>query len=342
MAGPTQRVMDRTTVERVIAASLGPGVLVGSAAPLTGGGFAAVWKVVLGDGRALVLKAAPPDAVPLLRYERGLIAAEADFFRLVRTGVPELPVPEVVSHGTDRAVLDGDWLLTTWLPGTPLPGWRAVHPDGDTRPARRALGSAVAGLSVLSSPRFGYSGDRPGGTSWPLAFGAIVESLLADAAAWRVDVPGGPARVRALLSTAHDVLADVARARLVHVDVWDGNVLVTSEPADPEVAVLSGLVDGERHLFGDPLVDLVSPALFRRIEDDRASAFLAGWAQRLGRPMLLGEREVVRLALYRVHLYLVMLVEMPSRGTPGDGDQRAMLETLLDEEIAYAEAALRG
>ena len=59
----------------------------------------------------------------------------------------------------------------------------------------------------------------------------------------------------------------MTRPALLHFDLWDGNVL-----GGPDG--LTGLVDGERWLFGDPLMDIVSPALRRRIErepDTRSS-----------------------------------------------------------------------
>ena len=343
MGGPTQRTMDVATVRALVAASLGARVEVVSAFPLTGGEFAAVWRVGLADGRSMVLKAGPPDAVALLGYERDLVRVEAAYLDLVRERAPGLPVPRVISCGVDRAVLDGDWLLTTLLPGRSLPEWRAAHPHGDTGPARRALGAAVAGLGAITSPRFGYTGARPSGRTWPAAFTAVIEDLLGDAARWRVALPGGAQRLRALVDRAHEALAEVDAARLVHVDLWDGNVLVTTTgPASAPVAALCGLVDGERHLFGDPLVDLVSPALFTRIEDQPAHPFLAGWAGALGRPAAFSPSERVRLGLYRVHLYLLMLVEMPSRGAGQDHRRHAMLSGLLEEETARVDAALGG
>lgn len=343
MGGPTQRAMDPATVQALVSASLGAGVRAVSAWPLTGGEFAAVWRVELADGRSLVLKAGPPDAVPLLGYERDLVRAEAAYLRLVGARAPDVPVPAVLSCGVDRAVLDGDWMLTTVLPGASLPAWQAAHPHGDAAPARRALGAAVAALGAITAPRFGYTGSRPGGRTWPAAFTAILEELLADAGRWRVALPGGAGRLRALLERAHDVLSEVEVARLVHVDAWDGNVLVTTTgPAAAPVARLSGLVDGERHLFGDPLVDLVSPALFTRIEDQPDHPFLAGWAEASDRPATFGPGERVRLGLYRVHLYLLMLVEMPSRGAESDHQRRTMLTDLLDEEIAHVRATLDG
>ena len=342
MGGPTQRTMDTATVRALVAASLGASVEVTGALPLAGGEFAAVWRVDLADGRAVALKAGPRDGVPLLGYERDLVAAEADYLHLVGAHAPGVPVPRVLALGSDRGVLDGDWLLTTLLPSRPLPAWQAAHPDGDAGPARRALGAAVAALGAITSARFGYSGQRPGGRTWPVAFAAIIEDLLADAGRWQVALPGGPGRLRALLARARGVLAEVDVARLVHVDLWDGNVLATTTgPTAAPVAALCGLVDGERHLFGDALVDLVSPALFTRIEDQPGHPFLAGWAHALGRPATFTPAEGARLGLYRVHLYLLILVEMPSRGAGHDHAQRTMLSDLLDEEITRVEATLR-
>ena len=290
-----------------------------------------------------MLKAGPPDGVPLLGYERDLVAAEASYLRLVGARAPEVPVPAVLAHGSDRGVLDGDWMLTTLLSGRSLPEWQAAHPYGDVGPARRELGAAVAALGAITAPRFGYTGARPAGRSWPQAFTTIVQDLLADAARWQVALPDGAGRLRALLVRAHDVLAEVEVARLVHVDLWDGNVLATTTgPTSAPVARLCGLVDGERHLFGDALVDLVSPALFTRIEDQPAHPFLTGWASALGRSTTFSHGEKVRLGLYRVHLYLLMLVEMPSRGAEGDHQRRAMLTDLLDQEITHVGTALDG
>lgn len=343
MGGPTQQVLDLATVGRVVAASLGPEVAVVCAEALTGGGFAAVWRVDLADGRSVVLKTGPGDGVPLLGYERDLVRAEAAYFDLVSARTPGVPVPRVLFCGSDRTVLDGDWLITTLFPGGSLPDWQAAHPGGDTAGARRALGAAVAGLAAITAPRFGYTGDRPGEASWPVAFTAIIDSLLFDAGRWGVALPGGAGRVRALVADARAVLGEVEVAHLVHFDLWDANVLVTTTgTASCPVAALAGLVDGERHLYGDPLVDLVSPALFGRIEDRGDHPFLAGWAQALGRPAAFTQGEVARLSLYRVHLYLVMLTEMPSRGQGGDVERREMLHALLDAEITYADAALRG
>jgi aminoglycoside phosphotransferase (APT) family kinase protein len=98
---------------------------------------------------------------------------------------------------------------------------------------------------------------------------------------------------------------------------------------------LTGLVDGERYLHGDPLMDLVSLALFRRIEDEPSHPALKGYADARGAPLVLDAPARRRLTLYRTHLYLLMIVEMPSRGNRPDprSPWYRRLAGLLDEQL---------
>ncbi len=143
----------------------------------------------------------------------------------------------------------------------------------------------------------------------------MIDGLLADAAAWAVPVPR--------MDLPFHALRGVTRPALLHFDLWDGNVLVAPDGS------LSGLVDGERYLYGDPLLDLVSPALLRRIEDEPDHPFLAGY-----RSARFDEAARTRLALYRVHLYLLMIAEGPSRGIALTDGRHDHLTALLEAELA--------
>ena len=297
MRSPTQRDL---VVSDVI--GLVPDAV--DAAELSGGEFAAVWRVDLADGRSVVLKVGPPEDVRVLTYERGLLAAEAEYFRLVRSNVPSAPVPEVLLTG------DG-WLVTTLLPGRPL------TETPDDAGVRTQLGVAVAALHTVTGPHFGFIGDRPAAADWPTAFAAIIDSLRADAAAW--DVPLPP--LAGLVDRHESALKLVTRPALVHLDLWDGNVL-------SEAGRLTGLVDGERFLYGDPLVDLVSPALFHRIEDEPDHPFLRGYGGTLD------DAARTRLGLYRVFLYVLMIAEIPSRGGAVGNPRYTYLTGLLEDELS--------
>ncbi|WP_250033169.1 phosphotransferase family protein [Paractinoplanes maris] len=298
MRSPTQPLIGVEDIAGIVRDGLG--AVVSEAAELSGGGFAAVWRASLDDGRDVVVKVGPPASARLLGYERGLIPAEAEYFSLVRG---KAPVPAVLAR-------DENWIISSLLPGRALTG-------RDSAVARRQLGEAVARVHTISGPHFGYTGGRPAGDDWPAAFGAMIASLRADAAAWEVSLPP----LDGLLERHRDVLATVTRPALLHFDLWDGNVLVAPDGS------LSGLVDGERYLYGDPLLDFVSPALFRRI--DAAHPFVVGYG---AGPFT--EAELTRLALYRVHLYVLMLAEGPSRGIAPDADRQQRVMALLEAELA--------
>jgi aminoglycoside phosphotransferase (APT) family kinase protein len=330
---PTQRAIDGSDVARLVAASFGPARGVVDCGQLSGGGFAAVWWVRLDDGQRVVLKASPAAGVPLLRYERDLVAAEARYFRLVARQTPRVPVPPVLHHGSDPRVLDGDWLFTGLLPGRSLRELSVAVPRLDDTPVRHRFGAAVAQIHTITGQRYGYDGGRTGAATWRAAFTAMVRDLLVDGADWRVALPAPAERILDLVGRHGDALDVVDRPALVHFDGWDGNVLAA--PDRTGALEMTGLVDGERYLFGDPLLDLVSPVLYRRIEDEPGHPFLAGYAG-TGRPPIAADPGALRrLTLYRLYFYLLMTVEMPSRAITrvAQPDRYERLARLLDEQL---------
>ena len=106
------------------------------------------------------------------------------------------------------------------------------------------------------------------------------------------------AAVNAVLARGVDDLARVRVPALVHFDLWDGNVLSIMD--DAGVSRLSGLVDGERYLYGDPLIDFVSPLLGGRIEEVPDHPLRRGYASVY--PVDLDASARRRLAMYRVYL----------------------------------------
>ena len=99
------------------------------------------------------------------------------------------------------------------------------------------------------------------------------------------------------------------RPALVHFDLWDGNVFVAPTPDGWR---LTGMIDGERALFGDPYAEFVSIALFRDIR--QLPSVLDGYAEVTGEPVEFTEDVRIRIAMYTCYLYLIMVTEGPTRG----------------------------
>lgn len=295
--------LTRETIDALLAtAGIRPG-RVRSVRPMAGGTFNAVHRVELADGTGLVLKVAPDPAGPVMSYERHILRTEALYYRLAEP--LRLPVPRLRYAGFDRDA--GDVLLMSECPGTP---WHLLDGrvgTGDTARLRGELGRIVAGLHTLTGTGFGYPAGALGplAPTWPAAFGAMVAAVLDDADRFGVRLPRPAGDVRAALDRYAVALGEVTTPVLVHFDLWDGNILVDG-------ARIGGLIDAERAFWGDPLAELVSLALFGSIEDDEA--FLAGYRAAGGRARF-DAAERARLSLYRIYLYLIMLVEAAPRGS---------------------------
>ena len=107
--------------------------------------------------------------------------------------------------------------------------------------------------------------------------------------------------------------------RLVHWDLWDNNVFV-----DPDTLAVVGLIDFERVLWGDPLME--AQFLGRRAHDDMVDDS--------GTPLFDQAHAATRRRLYDLYLYLVMTVECAYRNYPtGEIEEvaRSCLAAVLDE-----------
>lgn len=194
---------------------------------LSGGTYNAVEELRLTDGTRYVLKVPPPDTAPALTYERQLLLSEAEFYRQAATvGVP---APRTVGD------LGDGHLLMTHCPGEP---WGDL-PERERRPLRRELGHMVARLHRVTGPGFGYPSGALGPLvpDWRTAFAGMYDAVLDDARRYRAWLPRPVGEVAGVARTAFDALDEVTVPRLVHFDLWRGNILVERAGAGPGSAV---------------------------------------------------------------------------------------------------------
>jgi aminoglycoside phosphotransferase (APT) family kinase protein len=264
---------------------------------LTEGTYNTVYRLTIGE-RQLVLKIAPDPSSPGLSHEQALIRTETEFYQAARG---KAPVPEVV-------YADAEVLLMTALPGTTMQGLAAAERTS----YRRELGAIVRSLhEVVGADGFGYP-QRGLVSTWAVAFQRMLDDVLADAERYGVELPSGVSRQLAL--DRFELLNTVRTPRLIHFDLWDGNVLVDG-------GRISGLIDGERAFWGDPVAEFVSLTLFSSVDDE----LLAGYGSDIDQE---------RLSLYRVYLYLIMLVERTPRGDDDEGMLKLILRHLTKELAA--------
>ncbi len=298
--------VDAAMLER-LARVLRPVGVLEEAEQLTGGYFATTFRVSLAGGDRVVVKTAPTGDDRLLTYEHDLLHAEAEVYRLAAGR--DLPMPRLRLADFSRSVLPGDVVVADHLAGVP---WdRAGFAADDARSARalREVGAFMAQLHATTGTWFGYLGSRIGGGTWPEAFTAVIEALLADGVRWAVPLPAD--EIRRSLARHTGALAEVRVPALVHGDLWAGNVFV-----DPASGGLVGVIDPERAQWADPLVELVG--FDQEHRGPTPPDLLAGYAA-AGAPIdVTSDAAVRRLALYRLQMGLIWLVESTPRAYQPD------------------------
>jgi aminoglycoside phosphotransferase (APT) family kinase protein len=324
MQSRTKRRMSPAEVDTLLRTSTGAGCRVES--ELTDGWFNTAYRVLLDDGRQAVIKLAPPPDAAVLRYELGIMATEATVYRRIATMPdPGVPTPTLL-HA------EAEFLALSVLTGT---RWdlAAGRLSSDTQAAlRRDLGAITARLHTLSPDdgRFGYPAAESAlsAPDWRTAFTAMVDALLDDAVRWRSPLGVPLEDIRALVAEGAYALDEVTEPRLVHFDLWPGNVFVDAH-GHGGPARITGLIDHERAFWGDPAAELVSLAFGGDTGPD--SDLVTGYTE-AGGSLDFTRAFHHRVALYRLYLGLLLVVECGPRGY--SPDHLAFCRRTLAESIA--------
>jgi aminoglycoside phosphotransferase (APT) family kinase protein len=198
-----------------------------------------------------VVKLAPDQAGPLLRYERGILATEAMYYQAA-AGQAGVTVPSVIDVDAGSGVIPGGYLVMSECAGTPWHDLSPVLASQDRDELRAELGRQVAVLHTITGAGFGYPSSAVGPLrpTWRAAFLDMVGAVLADAARYAVALPRPAAEIRDLFQAMAPVLEQVQVPALVHFDLWDGNILVDTGGTAPRIGAL---IDAERAFWSDPL-----------------------------------------------------------------------------------------
>lgn len=314
MYSTSKRIVDVATARRIVAAAFGSDAAIRSYRELRDGYFNAAYQIDLHDGRRSVLKVAPPPDVTVLRYERGIMGSEVQVLRLVAEQT-SVPAPEVYYYDQRHTLLDSDYYLMAFVPGEAYHKLREQYNEEQRTSIDAAIGAYLAQINRLQGTYFGYMA-LPGQrfSTWRQAFLGMFDDLLADGRDRQVALPVDDAALRRAVEAVAPVLDEVQTPQLVHWDLWDGNIFV-----DPPSGRITGIIDFERALWGDPLMEFQ----YRTLEV--APAFRLGY----GRSLLDSPTAVARRTLYNLYLYLIMIIECAYRAYETDDQEQWARQQLL-------------
>jgi aminoglycoside phosphotransferase (APT) family kinase protein len=242
-----------------------PGRRLARIGELLAGEISAVFEIELADGLpAFVLKVYPET----LHWK---MQKEVSIARLLE-GRP-IPVPRILLADDSKSLLALNFVVTNRFDGRNVRQWEPSLDRDETRDIYRQMGAALREIHAVTLESFGYLVAN--GVAQPFASNRAYMLSQFERKLGGFDQFGGkPAlavRLRDYVRRSAALLDGCTRPSLCHYDFHTGNVLAVR-------GRLTGIVDLENAIAGDPLMDLAKTIAYS-VGDDEAkrTALLAGY-----------------------------------------------------------------
>ncbi|WP_052088147.1 phosphotransferase family protein [Paenibacillus wynnii] len=320
MESQTKTKISNQQQDLLVRTAFGDQIGIKESLELTGGYFNAAYKLLLSDGRSTILKVAPTEEIQTLSYEHNIMVSEVEALRLMKSkGI--VPVPEVYAFDNSREVFPCDYFFMEVIDGQPYDEVKSSLTPEERGMIEFELGQYNRMINEIQGSEFGlFNGSvHSSQGSWKEVFMALMNNLLNDARRLGAPMPISYETLELELAKQFHVLDEVTEPRLVHWDLWDGNVFVRE-------GRIVALIDWERALWGDPLMEYY----FRYIEN--SESFYKGYGGRFDSP-----NERARKKLYDLYIDLIYFIECFSRKYESEGHIQWAHDNLLQGWARFTE-----
>lgn len=295
MKSKTKTSVNHNTVQAMISvAGLGDAT---SIEELKDGEFNVAFKVKTGDND-YVIKIAPNADADVLTYEKDLMATELAVYDLIAKNT-DVRIPKIFYES--REINGSPWYVMEFLAAKPL--FKMKLTNTQTNNIMFELGVSVAKINAVKNDAFGYiqNGLK---TSWKEAYNSMVSAVLSDAKRLNLRVPKLK-KILALIEKNANVLEEVATPRLIHFDLWKGNIFVN------ENMQLEGIIDTERAMWGDLYGEFINLDFLGDFKKN--TAFIEGYNSAADEKIVFTGSTEKRMDLMRLYLSLIIFTEADSR-----------------------------
>lgn len=301
MISKTKRTLSPLEVETMVKKAFGDKITIKDSSQLTDGYFNNSYKLSLSSNQDVVLKVAPDPRVDVLTYEKQLMCTEVEAMNIMDH--KQLPVPRVLYYDHSLKVIDSEYFFMTYLNGTPLNKVKDKMSEDQVKSLTQSIGQTMSRLLTDPYTNFGEVGNiNKQFDNWFDCFTDMISDLMDDANKINLKLALDKQAALDLLKQHQANLSQVETGVLVHKDLWDGNIFVDDNYQ------LVGIIDSERAIIGDPLMEIVCGHYHHN------PSFIEAY---MGKKDL-DEAEKTRVLLYLVYINLLMIIECPYRQYPDD------------------------
>lgn len=258
---------------------------------LTEGYFNIAYEVSFHDGTASILKIAPHPDVTVMTYEQNIMEAEIRSMQLI-TGQSKVSAPEIEFYDFSCTLCSAPYFFMKKIKGKSLAVQKQHLTPEQLSDIYMTVGSLNKEMNQVTNEYFGYMGQKAfQGKDWHDVFGKMLRAVIGDAERENIDLRLSARELMDMLEHDKSLFLEVTTPRLVHWDIWDGNIFVDN-------GELTGFIDWERCLWGDHLMEVG----FRSYA--QSPDFLQGYG--IGK---LTAEESRRILWYDVYLLMIVAQE---------------------------------
>jgi aminoglycoside phosphotransferase (APT) family kinase protein len=255
-----QAIVDRVT----------PGRKLSRIGELLAGEISAVFEIELEGGPPAFVLKVYPEALHWKMQKEILVARLLD-------GKLGVPTPRILLADDSRTLIELSFVVMDRLDGKSLLGLEPMLDRSDTRAIYVQMGRVLREIHAIAMDSFGYIGAE--GVVTPFATNrAYMLSQLERKLAGFAQLGGRPELARKLeayVERSAPLLDDCTAASLCHFDFHAGNILAARRGGSLR---LSGIVDLENAIAGDPLMDLAKTIAYSvRDDETKRAGLLAGY-----------------------------------------------------------------
>ncbi|MFD0713402.1 phosphotransferase family protein [Paenibacillus sp. GCM10027626] len=291
------------------------------AIPLKGGLFNTTYKLIFhSSNRELVLRAGPVNRHLLLPFEHDLMSAERRVYDLLTQ--KGIPCPKVIVCDTTKLMIDRDYMITEYLPSTPLSD--PSIPEASQTKLLEETGEWIAQMHAITGNKFGrMAPDACDGSDvdWWSFLCKHVQDVSTQCAKFDVFDEQTINRVTQLFEQNSWLYRSVNRPHLIHTDLWAGNVLVQQLEGTDRHKV-AAIIDADRVIWGDTDYEFASPWMMNE-------HFFKGYGEMRGDETTIRQ---LKLDTYRLHCsYTEAYIWQVQYATPEEFEQcKRRIFELLD------------
>lgn len=298
MESKTKLKLEDHKIKQLVKEGLRDSTEIETISELSGGAFASLYKIVLKNGKKVVLKLSASDPRNELQYEQKLMETEVKVLRKLQAD-NKIPVPKILYYDDTKSILEVAYFFMEWVEGVQLSTlYDNLLPKEQEKVSKQLAKHAMK----LHSYQEKYFGVLPlkgkQFTTWKETFLFMMKELLEDAEAKNIPLPYDYKTFYTIIESHSHCLEEVTKGSLVHKDLWYGNIMV-----DPKRLEITSIIDFERAIVADPLLDNVCGFLMEN------TFYMKHYMDRA-----LTVDEEKRVVLYKIYLFLLMVVECYYRG----------------------------